>query len=170
MKLKMRAGSTPLSLYKECQKLFDCWCWNDEILNTVKSDRTCEKDYEIEFKDNVEADEDIKNISANELREKGIIGITLEERLQMEIDYFKETGKHLDIQNWTLCSGSSYGGGRVPSVCWSGGDGMFVYRYDPDNANDFLRSRQSFIKPSNSLTFNLETISIDGVIFKLIKL
>jgi len=161
--LKMRKGSTPLSIYKECKKLFDCWCWYEDELKNVKSDRTCDKDYEIEFKDCVEADEDLENLSADDLKEKGIIGITLEERLQMELDYFKETGEHLDIDNVTLCSGSRCAGGHIPSVDWhSGHDELRVGRYFPDHADVYLRSRQQ-INPCNSVTLSLSTIEIDGV-------
>src|SRR3990167_5339132 len=45
-------------------------------------------------------------------------GITLRERLLMEILYFKETGNHLDIKGWTICSGSRGSDGGVPDVYW----------------------------------------------------
>lgn len=58
------------------------------------------------FKKNVEADEELKNLSANDLEKRGGEYITLRERLIMELEYFKATGKHLDIYNVTLCAGS----------------------------------------------------------------
>lgn len=66
------------------------------------------------FKKTVEADEENKNKSANEIEN----GITLRERLLMELDYFNETGEHLDVKNITLCAGSRYSDGDVPYVRW----------------------------------------------------
>jgi len=99
--------------------------------------------YAIWLRDRVEADEEHKNKSANYLKSANISGITLLERLLFEFKYFRETGKHLDVQNWTLCSGSRYTGGGVPRVDWGPGSrGLWVYWYDPGFAFDFLRSRE----------------------------
>ena len=149
-KLKMKSTDTAWSLYQECQALFPCWCWNEEELKTVTNDR--QGDYEIEFNDTVEADEDLKNMSADNLKEKGIVGITLPERIKFELDYFKKTGKHLNIQSWTLCSGSRCSDGDVPGVGWSDCK-MRVSWHSPDGAYGNLRSRQAVSKPCN---LNLE--------------
>jgi len=72
------------------------------------------------FKKSVEPDEDTLGLSVNETLAKGITqadGITLRERLLMEIQYFAETGKHLDVKGFTFCSDSRHSDGRVPSVC-----------------------------------------------------
>lgn len=45
-------------------------------------------------------------------------GISIRERMLMEIQYFKKTGEHLDIKGWTICTGSRYAGGGVPRVYW----------------------------------------------------
>jgi hypothetical protein len=45
---------------------------------------------------------------------------TLHERLIHELDYFLETGNHLDLRNRTLCSGSRHSDGTVPYVRWYG--------------------------------------------------
>ncbi|KKT39089.1 MAG: hypothetical protein UW28_C0040G0008, partial [Parcubacteria group bacterium GW2011_GWA2_44_13] len=61
-----------------------------------------------------------------------------------EAKYFKETGKHLDISNWTLCSGSRYSDGGVPCVRWdSHYSEMGVDGADPSGAYGGLRSRQT---------------------------
>jgi hypothetical protein len=94
------------------------------------------------FKANIEADEDLKNMSANELEKAGIEGITLRERLLLELQYFNKTGGHLGVENWTLCSGSRYSDGSVPSVRWdSSYDLLYVDWSAPDVSNDYLRSR-----------------------------
>jgi hypothetical protein len=73
------------------------------------------------FKPNVEEDEEYMDKSANDIEKMGLTprAITLRERLLMELQYFRETGQHLDIDNWTLCAGSRDGDGRVPFVNWS---------------------------------------------------
>jgi len=137
-------GMTLQRLYDNCVKLCPCWKWTDDDLDKiVQSERTAKDGtYAVWFRDVVEADEELKNLSANDLKEKGIPGITLEERLLMELKYFKETGNHLDIKSWTLCSGSRGSGGRVPGVGWGSG-GLRVGWYHPDGAYDCLRSRRA---------------------------
>lgn len=133
-------GITPQRLYDKCVQLFPSWKWTDGDLDEiVTSDRTGA--YAIWIRDRVEADEELKNLSANQLKERGVSGITLEERLIYELNYFKETGQHLDTQNVTLCSGSRYSGGYVPYVVWFGGKMRVNWSY-PVYRSDVLRSRQ----------------------------
>lgn len=89
-----------------------------------------------------EADEDLKNKSANDLEKEGVEGITLRERLLYERRYFEKTGQHLDIKSITLCSGSRYAVGHVPCVYWDS-DELSVHRYSPGDRYDFLRSRRA---------------------------
>ena len=139
-------GMTPQRLYDKCAEFFPCWKWADEDLDrVVQSERTAKDGtYAVWFREGVEADKDLKNLSANDLEKKLIPGITLEERLLMELKYFKETGGHLDIDSFTLCSGSRYSGGRVPGVCW------FPVRrwlrvgwFLPEDSAPHLRSRRA---------------------------
>ena len=100
--------------------------------------------YAVGFKRTVEADEVNKNLSANELSKRSHKGITLLERLLLELGYFLAAGGHLDINNWTLCSGSRYSGGHVPSVRWdSDYRRVRVYWYSPGLADGYLRSRSA---------------------------
>lgn len=163
-KLKMK-NYTAEGLFEECKKLFPCYSYND--LSKIKSDRTGE--YEIKFAPNIEADEEYKNISANEINEKGIKGITLEERLLLEIQYLKETGKHLDIDNLTLCAGSRSSDGGVPYVCWRGGR-LRVYGCDPGSRCDSLRARATVL-PSSLSPFDpsLLTFEYQGKKYKLVE-
>lgn len=120
--IKIEKGTTIEGVLAECKKIFPVWRWTDDNLDQiVNSDRTSNKAYAVKVKASIEADENLKNLSANDLTAKGIKGITLLERLVLELQYFKETGKHLDIQNWTICSGSRYSDGGVPDVDWDGG-------------------------------------------------
>ncbi len=134
------AGTMSNRLFAKCKEKFGAWRWTED-LDTVVSDRKADKDYAIWIRDRVEADQELKNLSANILRERCVVGITLEERLIYELKYFSETAKHLDINNITLCSGSLYSGGGVPGVYWGVDDGLSVGWYDPDDARDYLRSR-----------------------------
>lgn len=144
--LVIAKGMTPQKLYDKCAATFPSWKWTDTNLDEiVVSDRTAKNGaYAIWVRDRVEADEELKNLSANQLKELKISGITLEERLIYELKYFKETGKHLDIQNVTLCSGSRYRDGHVSRVHFSPVTGkVYVSHYHPDNYDDVIRSRQA---------------------------
>ena len=142
----MVQGITPQAVFNLCQKEFKCWKWTDKNLDEViTSDRTTKDNaYAIRIRNSVEADKELKNLSANQLKEQNIPGITLEERLIYEIKFFKETGKHLDIQNITLCAGSRFDAGDVPYVYWSPNDGkLSVYWCNPGNRYDYLCARQA---------------------------
>ena len=135
-------GMTPQILFDKCKKLFPCWKYtNDDLDKIVTSKRTAVNGpYAIWIRDRQEADEELKNLSANQLKKKRIPGITLEERLLYELKFFQETGKHLDINNITLCAGSVDSGGRVLGVRWCV-DKMGVSWYSPADSHSFLRSR-----------------------------
>lgn len=136
-------GMLPEKIFLACKKAFDAWKWTDKNFDEiVKSVRNAKGgSYAIWVRANVEADEEFKNLSANQLEECGHKGITLEERMLLEIMYFEQTGKHLDIQNITLCAGSQYSVGFIPRVGWFG-DGLSVDWYSPVHARGHLRSRQ----------------------------
>jgi len=137
-------GITPQWLYDKCKELFSCWNWTDKDLDKVTESERNAKDaaYAVWFRNRVEADEELKNLSYNDLKEQEIPGITLEERFIYELKYFKETGEHLDVRNVTLCSGSRYSVGRVPHVGWHDGR-LGVYWYALGCSYGSLRSRQA---------------------------
>ncbi len=137
---------TSQTAFDLCQKDFKCWKWTEKNLDEIVISYRNAKNspYVIRIRDRVEADEELKNLSADQLKEQKIPGITLEERLIYELKYFKETGKHLDIENWTLCTSSRYSGGDVPHVYWPPRYGkMSVYWYHSDFRVGFFRSRQA---------------------------
>lgn len=139
-------GSTAQGNYLGLQKLFRCdTSINGNFDEVVESDRSVETSaYYIYVKAVVEADEENKNTSYNQLKAHGFVGITLAERLALEGWYFVTTGKHLDIDNWTMCTGSRCGAGRVPSVRWLDGK-LFVDWYHRDDAHGNLRARQAVL-------------------------
>jgi hypothetical protein len=144
-RLLIIADLTLEQLYAKCKERFKCWRWmNDDLDKKVTWNERDAKNgaYAIWVKDEVEADEELKNLSANNIKAKSIITETLAERLIYELKFFDETGSHLDINSWTLCTGSRYDDGNVPYVFWNSGDELCVDWCYPDDARGVLRSRQ----------------------------
>ncbi|NQU83790.1 MAG: hypothetical protein HQ536_03695 [Parcubacteria group bacterium] len=134
-------GLTLNRVFEVCVENFPSWKYANNLdKEVIQNDRTSETSYAIRIRDRVEADEELKNLSANQLKEQNIAGITLLERLLYELKYWKETNKHLDIGNITLCAGSRDSGGNVLGVRWHGGE-LFVHWYYPSDAGSSLRSR-----------------------------
>jgi hypothetical protein len=132
-------------LYTKMKELFPCWRWTDDNLDKIVTwnERDAKNAYAIWVRDEVEADEKYKNLSANQIKEMGVATETLTERFIHELKFFSETKEHLDIKNITLCAGSRYSDGSVPSVDWDPGSGKVrVYGYDADHAGGRLRSRE----------------------------
>ena len=136
----------PTNLVWEAHKeRYPCYSYaGDDLEKAVsKDDRTYKKGpYGIWVRDRVEADEEFKDLSANVLRKRSVLGITLDERLRLELFYWvRSRGQHLDTKNITLCAGSRHSLGRVPHVYWDDGR-LRVRWYFPVNANPHLRSRE----------------------------
>jgi len=123
------------------RKKFNVWTYADDLDKAIdKNDRWPNESYAIRIRDRVEADEELKNISAEDLAKRGITGITCLERLIYELKYFSETGGHLDVQSVTMCSGSRDSDGDVPNVCFKDG-WVDVSWYFLSGSVDSLRSR-----------------------------
>ena len=113
-------GMTPQGGYDLCAAKSKCWKYcGDKSLNDVvaREDRTAEKgSYVILVQDGVEPNEELKGKSADNLVAMRISGNTLTEALVHEAKYNDETGQHLNLVNWNLCSGSRCSDGHVPRV------------------------------------------------------
>lgn len=130
----------------KCKERFPFWRLIDESYDAVvtHNDRS-EKDgtYAIWLRDTVEADEVHKNKSANDIQAAGIKGVTLREQLLLVLWYHWKFGKFLDIVNTTLCTGSRYSDGGVPSCRWSPDyRKVDVYRCNVAYRYDDLRCRE----------------------------
>jgi hypothetical protein len=124
--------------------LFPCWkSYNQSLDEAIPTnDRNPQNGtYAIWMRDRVEADEELVNKSADDLKQEAIAGNTLLERLLLELKYFGETGKHLDINNVTACTGSRNSDGNVPNVYWND-DKLRVNYNTSDNRNPNWRSRE----------------------------
>lgn len=134
------------TLYVKCKERFKCWRWTNDNLDKIVTynERDAKNGpYAIWVRDEIEVDEKYKNISADQIKEMSVKTETLAERLIHELKYFKETSKHLDIRNRTLCAGSRCSDGGVPGVRWSGDDGeMDIYWCYSSGVHGCLRSRE----------------------------
>lgn len=142
--LVIAQGITCEQVCQKCKLSFGAYKYTDSDLDSAvpTNDRTNKNGaYAIWVRERPEADQEWQNHSADQLKEAGIKGITLLERLIYELKYFKETGKHLDINNVTLCSGSRSSRGVVPSVDWHVVR-LFVHWCYPVYRYDSLRTRE----------------------------
>lgn len=102
--------------------------------------------YTVKVRRRIEADEEFKSLSANDLKERGHSGITLLEQLLLFLGYYVTTKQYLDVDNWTLCAGSRYSDGSVPSVDWYPDyRKLCVHWTSRDHRRDYLRSREAVL-------------------------
>jgi len=111
------------NVYDACQRHFKCWRYTEDLdWAIIKNERINTISYAIWVRDTVEADEVHKNKSAEMIKKENLKTETVLERMIHELKYFLESGKHLDIRNVTLCSGSRDSDGCVPDIDWDGGE------------------------------------------------
>lgn len=130
------------NVYEACQRHFKCWRYTDNLDQAIQENERKNTDsYAIWVRDTVEADEVHKNKSAEMIKKEKLKTETVLERMIHELKYFLESGKYLDINNVTLCSGSRYSDGGVPIIIWSDG-GFWVRWYYTGNRSGSIRSRE----------------------------
>ena len=114
--------------FEALTRRFRTWKWCDDLDRVLDPKHevrtTANGSYVVWCRDRIEADEELKNMSANQLKERVDL-MTLFERVMLEGCYHWKTGGHLDIKNVTLCAGSRYSDGGVPSAYWLGFDSKF---------------------------------------------
>ncbi len=116
-------GLTLNQVYKSMSSAFKCWKYADDLdASVTKNARDTKSAYAIWVHDRVEPDVEYLGHSTKKIDPDMTIGMTLLERMIMEIEYFDETGNHLDIKGLTFCSGSRRSDGRVPYVGFSGSE------------------------------------------------
>ncbi len=124
--------------------LFPCYSYIsgnlDEAIPT--NDRTADKTYAVLVRDRQEADDEFRNLSANQLKGRGHKGITALETIVDEIGFYKRTGKHRDVNYIALCTGSQCSDGDVPGSVWFGGR-FYLDWCRPGRASARLRSREA---------------------------
>lgn len=85
---------------------------------TNDRDPVMDDSYDVCFRRTVEADPENANQSAEDRTQKAVIGNTLLERHLLGLGFYLSTGRFLDPKSATLCSGSRYLGGGVPTMNW----------------------------------------------------
>lgn len=114
-------GMTMNRAFDRCKALFKSWRYNDDLDTAIpKNIRTASEHYAVWVRDGVEPDVEHLGKSTNQVDPDMKIGVTVLERVILELKYFSETGNHLDIKGVTFCSGSRYSGGGVPRAYWYG--------------------------------------------------
>ncbi len=105
---------------------------------------TVKSSYAFWVRDGQEADEEMKNLSADMIAgsEKKIDTETLLERLVHGLKFWDETKKHLDVNNITLCASSRCADGLVSGVRLGGGR-VRVSWCSPSFRAPRLRARQA---------------------------
>jgi hypothetical protein len=137
--------------YAEMQNRFSAWKITND-LDIFKRITLLEKPRVFYIRARVEADEELKKMSAEMVWKADIQTLGFPERMALECIFFEKTEgaatpheRHLDRINWTLCSGFRDPDGRVPLVRWySSAGGVGVYWCFPLRADGVLRSRQKF--------------------------
>ena len=139
----MAKGMTAQKLFDQCRELFPATKYKEDDLDKIiTSDRNANKEaYVIWVRDRIEADEELKGLSANVIKAQKLITETLEERLIQELEYFSRTKKHLDEHTATLCTGSCDSDGYVQRVSWSF-DEFRIHWSSFDHGGDLLRHRE----------------------------
>ena len=130
--------------FQQCCECFHCRKYTYRMLDNIISSNDRKPKggaYAIWVRNRIEADKEHRKCSAQYLFQEHIPGITLLERLLLEMKYFRDTEQHLDVENITLCSGSRYEDGGVPGVRWHKGN-MEILRLAPDFADEHLRCRE----------------------------
>lgn len=118
---------------------------NDDLDKVVTENvRNPTQAYAIRCRERVEADVELKDLSADYLKAKGVNCMTLLERAVYGLKHFSESGQHLDIVNVTLCAGSRDSDRLVPSMGFLHGiDEVNFDTWRPDLSDDRLRARQA---------------------------
>ena len=116
-------GLTMNAVITTMKKHFSVYLYTNDLDRDVPTNERDSKSgsYAVRVRDWVEADEENKNLSANQVKQLGLTTLTLLERLVYEFKYYSETKSHLDLSNVSLCSGSRSSGGGVPGVFWDDG-------------------------------------------------
>ena len=135
----MAEGITLQGLYDKCSELFPCLSYphHDDLKGVLSNRSGYNGTYAVWVRDAVEADEKLEYLPTNQLERRRVHGITLEERLLMELKFFKETGCHLDVMGTTFCVGSRYFDNTIPVVKWSLRDRKLYIDWHPTDESLF---------------------------------
>lgn len=169
-KIYDNAQTKTSELLAQCKAKFPVWSYYDytELDRQFPPPKKAKTRY---FKKVVEADKENRNKSLEQCQKEGLEIITFRERLIMELQYYEETGEHLDRDSATI-TGSLDSDGYAVDVYWGGSVG--VRQYGVRDADPHWASRAAVyletspLSPSD-LKSAIETVKNAGYkIFKKI--
>lgn len=136
--------------YSGGKKLYAKWKYTDtdksldDIINMSFGRDGKTYPYIVRVRPKWEADENLKNLSANQITGRNINTLCLTERLLLGDFLYWKYQRHLDVKTTTICTGSRYSDGEVPAVGWYMHYGeVHVDWFGFVNAGDSLRSREA---------------------------
>ncbi len=135
-------GLAPDRVYAVCAAHFPCVRHFINLDRDVsKNERVPDRTYAVLARGGSEPDVELSDLSADELRKKKIKNITLLEYMLCQLKYFTETGKLMDVKDITMCAGSRYKDGRVPTAISHKGE-LKIHWCSPHEKNQRMRSRE----------------------------
>ena len=135
-------GLTPDRIYDACAARFPCVRHYMNLDRDVAQDeREAQRAYAVLVRGGEESDPELAAMSAESLRERKINAITLCEYLLYQLKHFTETRTLLDRKHVTMCAGSRYRDGRVPTAISHRGE-LKLHWCAPDEENPRLRARE----------------------------
>lgn len=132
-------------IFLKCMENFPS-CLSEQVnLEQIKSQRSgINGTYAIWCRNTIETDNDLRGLSTDDLKRKAMYCITLEERMLLELKYYNETAKHMDMNYTTLCAGSRSNRGFVPCVHRLM-NFLSIFEKNPADSNSDIGSRQVIV-------------------------
>jgi hypothetical protein len=116
----------PVAQGLTCDLVYDAWPFNKwkscdgsidtQLDMTREARKVSDGSYLVQVANGIEPDAQYLGKSTNAINSQGLIWTTLLERMLLELMYYEQTDKHLDVEDITFCSGSLYLHGSIPSV------------------------------------------------------
>ena len=124
MKIIIKKGITCKQICDKMKKQFPCSLYGEY-------NEQAKKTYNFIIQDSEEASKVYENIPNS---------ITLLEYMTYHLLYFLKTKKHLDSKHITVCAGSKYPNGTIPTAMF-GTKGLKIHWCNPNERNPRLRTR-----------------------------
>lgn len=134
-------GLTLNRVYEACAKRFACSRFCEDLDRNVRSERTARANYAKWVRGGTESDKELSGLSADDLAKKKFPTVTLLEHLLHELKHFHETESHLDVADITMCAGSRYADGKVPTTIFGKGE-FRIHWCSPTDRFPRLRARR----------------------------
>lgn len=135
-------------VYGKCVELFDRKGWSySKSLTLSCSDKdvvkTRTKPYGVWIRNYTQASMEFPGMSCKDHnKNKNIFGMTLLERLLLELKYYWESGEHLDTESLTLCYGNLPNQHQnIPYVSWTS-DGMEIGIHHIEASDSYMSIRE----------------------------